>query len=265
MISEQFGSLYSKYLSSYFSVINAKNYELYAEINDYLNYNKFRNNLSDNFKLKLSNLLRNPSDENFNYFFENYGAHVLVSAYYGGELKILNSFFSNTLDIKKEFSSKILLEQKLIIDQIKAGKRASFNFKSIFENQLTEINYYFSYEKNGGKDFFSNSLDSIFKNLLKWKNSIQQNKEIIEIPKNGTIPYWEILPNNLDSYYNRNLFKEKYLRFVKKQKWLNEKSLLDKFDIENNIEINYKKVDEKRPYSMTKERITDAYYKMIIK
>lgn len=212
-IMHNFSEAYTKKISSHFESINVRNYRYFSSISNANYFEQIKNNLSHPFLDNLNTLLgKNSSDEEFFSFFRYNGTHLLTGAHYGGSLKVLNAFFSNEVNLKYSIASEISNSMNVNLMDLKGQKYSTSKIKAIMDKHNKDIEYYLSYEKRGGSYNFGLGYDAILRNFNKWLNSIEGNEDIISIPLNGTIPFWELLPDHLKS--KKQKLKEKYNLYI---------------------------------------------------
>lgn len=207
--STQAGVSYSSYGSQYFYTLSYRDSRYALQIlNNKTNRTQFKNNLDILYLNALSDTINGY--QTWDWFFDVYGTHLIVSAEYGARADASYVAYSNSItfsaDMKTQLSSKIGAGLAGVVG---GSSSSSIDLQSINYISSGDILHNFFVKAAGGNSFSTTDYSVFQSSYNSWINSINENTStLVDVPYDGLIPLWEILPTYLAGY--SNLMKAEY-------------------------------------------------------
>lgn len=196
----------SQYYYRFHSLIVKESYAL----PDYTsNLNEYKKHLNPYFLLALEAVFSNHGT--FAEIFNKFGTHIIARAEYGGKTNLFYNVFSNQIDVGGELASKLDAKVK---DGIKAT--ASFDIREITEEKTGEYIEKLNLKAYGGNTFSIVQMSDFYDKYTSWCNSLDNpnNLVLVNTTPDGLIPLWNFLPDEFDTYENRQNMMEAYEEYA---------------------------------------------------
>lgn len=188
---------YGNYIYKYYYMLDHK-VERYQR---YLFNSTEQSTYAECYTPKFLQDLNNLESGNLTYkeFFQRYGTHIVGKATYGGRLNAAYSVATNEVAIQS--SVEAALEGAFsagITDDIKAKITGAISEKLSMSFTQTDIDTEFSVRAWGGSVVMGDSLEGFKTGYDKWCDSFNNDSQsvIIDYPKDGLVPIWELLPSD---------------------------------------------------------------------
>lgn len=175
--------------------------------------------------------------------------------------QLIQPFFSDRCNLAYEISGNISRRAQFIMNELKAHKNSTLSLTSAIENQKQNIFYNFIYHRKGGKNIYGTTFENLIKNYEEWEASLENNYELIEISNSDVIPFWNLLPNEINTEYNRKKLKSYYKEYTERFSML-PKTMADEYEKykDETIVFRFNNIDKRRRYSLYEGVITDDDY-----
>lgn len=251
-LKNEFGMASTATINSYKYQFFYKHYGYYlkycADLSGDENESIYSVNLDKTYQGYLNLLFRDAITPQV--FFDKYGTHVITSGVYGGRFDY--TYFA--LNNQKEITANMRMNVEKTItttigNKIKSSIGGTFDFKSTIGYDSISI---FSKDRmtaRGGTSAVVTSLENFSDELNEWLPTLtNENSALIDIPSNGLIPLWELLPPQHKN--KKEVFKNKCKQYLTKNtsdfsEYDFDLNLGDKYCDEtlHTIRINEEKID----------------------
>ncbi len=184
----------------------------YANLFKNVNESIYTENLDKTYEGYLNLLFRGAITPQV--FFDKYGTHVISSGVYGGRFDYTYYALNNQKAITTDMQIKA--EQGItaaISNIVNGGVGNSFDFKSAIGYDKLSVETKGEMNSRGGAPTTTTSLENFSTELNKWLPSLTNDTSaLIDIPSNGLIPLWELLPpQHADK---KEIFKNKCKQYL---------------------------------------------------
>lgn len=192
------GVTFSQYGSQYFYTLSFRDSRYAMQIlNHKTNRNQFKNNLDSLYIQSLNDVIN--QQKTWDWFFDTYGTHLIVSAEFGAKADASYVAYSNRIafgaEMQAEISSKIGAG---ILGVFGGSSSSTVNLNSISYITTGDILSKFYISTTGGNSFSTTNYDAFRLGYQNWINSISdQSSSLVDVADDGLIPLWEILPSNM--------------------------------------------------------------------
>ena len=167
--------------------------------------NLYKNHLTAQFKADLNDALEIDEQWKYDQFFEKYGTHVIMSAFFGGASTIYGSIISSEIKNSIETKESVATQVKAGLDagayKLKAtgGTETSFSQGFGVDTAHSQETYYAEYY-GGDATPASHTLHQIFNTADDWATTIASHPVCVKY--GDTIPVWSLLTDELDTAEN---------------------------------------------------------------
>ena len=207
---------YNSYSSQYFYVYEKSVLKNRMYFQNYLE-NDYQSMLSSSYLSALEALENNTMT--YEEFFNRYGSHLIVSAYYGGRLNAYYSVVTNSSTFNSEEESFLQTTAKAGVTGVGSTEASLSQSIATELNVSTEdIETSFTAKAIGGSTFTGSSLSDFASSQASWSDSFNSSESyvLMDYADDGLIGLWDILPveyidlqddmiDAFDSYYEANI------------------------------------------------------------
>lgn len=248
-------SEYTNNYSSYLQGIDLKKYNYHASIPE-LTIDTIKNNLSNKFIRELENILSCNYSVAFLEFFRYNPSHLLLSADFGGSINLINHFYSNDYFLSEHYGKELDNEINQVLANLENSQYPQNTIENVLIKYNNKIKYKLFLQVCGGDKTKITNFNDLVKNYSYWISSTNNSEELINIPLNGAIPIWDILPEHLKDHRER---LKNYYEYYCTETQIMSISTQDRFNrLPTYATYEFYNVDSNRPSYLKEGIINDS-------